>query len=251
MNLLKYVDSVLIGVVLVSALGSAMAEEIRVAVASNFTDAIRDLAARFEQHSGHKVALSFGSTGKHYAQIKNGAPFEAFFAADVKRAKRLEQEGVAVPESRFTYAVGRLVLWSPRAGYVDKQAKVLDTGAFRHLAIANAKLAPYGDAARQVLDARGLWEAVQARLVQGENIAQTYQFVHTGNAELGFVAYSQLNKPDQPVEGSYWEVPQELYRPIEQQAVLLQDVPAARDFLEFVKGDEARAIIHGYGYATP
>lgn len=231
--------------------GQAIADEIHVAVASNFTKTIKTLAARFEASSGHRVTLSYGSTGKHYAQIKNGAPFDAFFAADVKRPQLLDEEGVALPGSRFTYAIGKIVLWSPKRGTVDAQGEVLIEGEIRHLAIASPKLAPYGRAARQVLQDRGLWEALQNRMVRGENIGQTFQFVKSGNAELGFVALSQIIQPGHGIEGSLWIVPQSLYSPIEQQAVLLRESDAARAFLAFVKNDESLEIIRRFGYATP
>jgi len=229
----------------------SIAEEIRVAVASNFAVVMRTVAAGFEAGTGHKVKLIFGSTGKHYAQIKNGAPFDAFFAADAQRPERLEQEGVAVGNSRFTYAIGKVVLWSPRPDYVDPDARVLQQGHFRFLAIANPRLAPYGQAAQEVLQARDLWANVSGRLVRGENIAQTFQFVKSGNAELGFVAYSQIKRPNAPIEGSYWVVPQVLYTPIRQQAVLLKDNKPARAFLSYVQSNEALKIIHDYGYETP
>lgn len=231
--------------------GPAMTDEIRVAVASNFSAAIREIAGLFEQESGHRVIPVFGSTGKHYAQIRHGAPFDAFFAADAERPKRLENEGVARPGSRFTYAVGKVVLWSPDATAVDKQGKVLSSGDFRYLALANPKLAPYGKAAEQVMRARGVWGALRGRMVRGENIGQTFQFVNSGNAELGFVANSQIKRPGDTIKGSYWEPPQSLYSPIEQQAVLLKDNGIAREFLDFVKGGKAREIIQGYGYDAP
>ena len=227
------------------------ADEIRVAVASNFTAAIKHISERFQKDTGHTITLIFGSTGKHYAQIKNGAPFDAFFAADVKRPALLEQEGVAVPGSRFTYAVGKIILWSPQPGLVDTEANVLKKSDFHHLAIANPKLAPYGQAAREVLQAYGVWEQLQDRLVRGENIEQCYQFVESGNAELGFVAYAQLKRPDHPLAGSMWIVPQALYTPIEQQAVLLKDHEAARAFMAFAKSARARKIIQDLGYDTP
>ena len=171
------------------------ADEIRVAVATNFAEPMSALVAQFSETSGHTVLVSSGSTGGHYAQIKNGAPFEAFFAADVERPTLLEQEGIAVRGSRFLYAVGRLALWSPRPGFVDDEGRVLETGDFRFLAIANPELAPYGAAAREVLMARNVWSKLQGRLVQGQDIGQAYSFVFTGNAELGFVAYSQIKKP--------------------------------------------------------
>ena len=243
--------SLLIASVLTLGAGQTIADEIHVAVASNFTNTIKALATRFEAGSGHKVTLSFGSTGKHYAQIKNGAPFHAFFAADVKRPELLDEEGVALPGSRFTYAIGKIVLWSPKRGAVDAQGKVLEEGTFRHLAIANPKLAPYGKAARKVLQDRGIWEALQNRMVRGENIGQAFQFVKSGNAELGFVALSQVKHPAHSIEGSWWEIPQSLYTPIEQQAVLLRESDAARAFLAFVKSDASLEIIRGFGYATP
>ncbi|MGH8558098.1 MAG: molybdate ABC transporter substrate-binding protein [Methylococcales bacterium] len=251
MKIQRLVRTLVVGFAWLSGIGISLADEISVAVASNFTDAIKTIAARFEADTAHKVTLIFGSTGKHYAQIKNGAPFDAFFAADVERPELLEKEGLASPGSRFIYAVGKIVLWSPRAGYVDSQGKVLQQQPFRYLALANPELAPYGKAAREVLQAYGVWDALQERIVRGENIEQTYQFVDSGNAELGFVAYSQIRRPGHPVAGSFWEVPQSLYSPIEQQAVLLKDREAARAFLSFVKGDESRTIIQGFGYDTP
>ena len=233
------------------AAGQSIAEETRVAVASNFRVAIETLAERFEADTGHEVSLIFGSTGKHYAQIKNGAPFDAFFAADIKRPELLEQEGAALPGSRFTYALGKLILWSPQAGYVDPEGKVLGQGTFRHLAIANPKLAPYGKAAREVLQARGVWNALKAKTVRGENISQTFQFVSSGNAELGLVAWSQVKQPGHRMTGSWWKVPQALYTPIEQQAVLLKENTAARAFLSFMKSEKSRALIRSFGYDTP
>ena len=229
----------------------ATAAEIQIAVASNFTAAIRDIAERFEQQSGHKVTLVFGSTGKHYAQIKNGAPLDAFFAADVTRPRLLEEQGVGIGGSRFTYAVGKLVLWSPQAEFVDPAGTVLEQGKFRHLALANPKLAPYGRAAKEVLKTRGQWQVLQDKMVRGENIGQTFQFVKSGNAELGFVAWSQIKRPDQPLAGSWWEIPQALYSPIEQQAVLLTDNSVARDFLTFVRSEEALEVILTHGYGIP
>jgi molybdate transport system substrate-binding protein len=227
------------------------ADEIRVAVASNFRQALAAAAARFDEDSGHEVVLIPGSTGKHYAQIRNGAPFDAFFAADVERPRRLEEEGRCVAGSRFTYAVGQLVLWSPDAGMVDPEGAVLRSDRFRHLAIANPDLAPYGAAARAVLQALGLWDALAPKLVRGENIGQTFQFVISGNAELGFVARAQLEAPGYEAAGSAWQPPRELYPPIEQQAVLLKDSPAGRAFMAFMQGEEARAIVRAYGYDSP
>lgn len=237
---------VLIATLVIAA--DAAADEVRVAVATNFAAVMNTLVERFEATSGHTVLVSAGSTGGHYAQIKNGAPFDAFFSADSERPRLLEAEGIAVPGSRFLYAVGRLALWSARRDYVDTDGRVLATGDFRHIAIANPELAPYGAAARDVLTARGLWAPLQPRLVMGQDIGQAYSFVQTGNAELGFVAWAQLKQGDREIAGSYWLVPDSLHRPIEQEAVLLRDVPAARALAEFIKSAEAHEIIRRYGY---
>lgn len=228
----------------------AVAEEIRIAVASNFAEPLRLLSQQFEQQSGHRMVLVVGSTGKHYAQILHGAPFDAFFAADRRRPELLEQSGAAVTGSRFTYAVGRVVLWSPQDDLVDSAAEVLDRGGFRYLAIANPKLAPYGRAAEEILRARGQWKRLRRQMVRGENIGQAYQFVKSGNAPLGFVAYSQLKRPGVPIEGSWWEPPQSLYRPIEQQAVLLSQKDAARQFFSFMQQELARKQIESFGYGS-
>jgi molybdate transport system substrate-binding protein len=224
------------------------ADQIRIATASNFKTAMVDIATLFEQESGHEVMLISGSSGKHYAQIVNGAPFDAFFSADEERPIRLEKSGLAIPGSRFTYAIGKLVLWSPQAGLVDAQGAVLNKAGFRHLAIANPDLAPYGRAAKEVLLSLGVWDEIGDRLVRGENVNQAFQFVHSRNAELGLVAFSQLKAA--PAGGSYWLIPQDLYQPIRQQAVLLSDKPAARDFLESVQSEESREMIAEHGYQT-
>jgi molybdate transport system substrate-binding protein len=231
--------------------GLSSATEIRVATASNFRSAMTVLVREFGQASEHRVVPVYGSTGKHFAQIINGAPFDAFFAADTLRPERLEQDGLVVPGSRFTYARGRLVLWSPRAAYIDDHGDILAQGNFRHLAIANPELAPYGAAARDVLRSLGLWQELSERLVQGENIGQAFLFVRSGNAELGFVAWSQLVSGPQPVEGSFWQVPENLYRPVNQQAVVLTDNEATRAFMSFMHSEEAARIIRDHGYATP
>lgn len=236
--------------ILLFCAGQILADEVRIAVASNFTETIRSIAGEFQEETGHRVILSNGSSGKHYAQIKNGAPFDAFFSADSYRPELLEQQGVAIPGSRFTYAVGKLVLWSPQPGLVEAGGKVLDEGTFRNLSVANPKLAPYGKAAREVLQKRGLWKKLSRRMVRGENIGQAYQFVKSGNAELGFVALSQIQRPKMPISGSYWLIHQSLYTPINQQAVLLKDRAAARAFLDFVKRESVAAIIHDFGYGT-
>ena len=226
------------------------AGEIRVAVASNFADTIRVLTRRFEAETGHRVLLVFGATGRHYAQIRHGAPFDAFFAADVRRPLLLEREGAALAGSRFTYAVGKVVLWSPKPGLVDGDGDVLESDRFRFLAIANPKLAPYGRAARQILQKRGVWKRLRGRMVRGENAGQTYNFVKSGNADLGFVAYSFIRRPDEPAGGSMWLPSPALYDPIEQQAVLLRDSEAARAFFRFVQGKKARMIIRRFGYGV-
>lgn len=231
--------------------GLSMAGTLQVAVASNFRDAIKPLVQRFEADTDYRVTLIFGSTGKQYAQIINGAPFDLFFAADSARPELLEQQGLAVKDSRFTYALGRLVLWSPQPELVDDQGEVLASSNFRHLAIANPKLAPYGLAAQQVMQALGLLDLLSPRLVRGENIAQVFGFVKSANAELGFVAWSQISRPGDFVDGSFWNVPQDLYAPIEQQAVLLKDSPAAREFLALVRSAAGAGIIREHGYGLP
>jgi molybdate transport system substrate-binding protein len=228
----------------------SFADEIRVATASNFRDTMSALANQFEQVSEHEITLIFGSTGKHFAQIMNGAPFDAFFAADSKRPERLEVENRAVPGSRFTYARGKLVLWSPAADFVDSRGEILEHGDFRHLVIANPELAPYGQAAREVLEELGLWQDLGERLVRGENIGQAFLFVSSGNAEMGFIAWSQLKRNDLPVKGSFWLVPENLYRPIEQQAVLLNDNEAAHAFMSFIRSSTAVGIISAHGYES-
>jgi molybdate transport system substrate-binding protein len=241
----------LIALVMLCCTPASSAADIQVAVASNFAETARQLAAGFEEESGHKVSLSFGSTGKQYAQIHHGAPFHAWFSADVHRPRLLEQEGRSVPGSRFTYALGRLVLWSPGAGLVDDRGEILRRENFRHLAVANPRLAPYGLAAKQVLEKLGLWQKLQARMVRGENIGQTFQFVKSGNAELGFVAVSQVLRRKHPARGSFWLPPAELHAPIEQQAVLLIDDATARAFLDFVRSEKGRSIISANGYEAP
>jgi molybdate transport system substrate-binding protein len=231
--------------------GVSTAEEIRVAVASNFTHALGNLANQFESETGHTVTLIVGSTGQHYAQIKNGAPFDAFFAADTVRPELLDEEGIALPGSRFTYATGKLVLWRPEGDGLESALSMLQQGEFRFLAIANPRLAPYGKAAQEVLQAQGVWEAMRGKMVLGQNIGQTYQFVKSRSAELGFVAYSQLKAFKGETSGYFWEIPQALYTPIQQQAVLLTENRTAREFWRYVKGYNARKIIRNHGYETP
>ena len=231
--------------------GYSIAEEIRVAVASNFIPVLSVIAKRFEARTRQKVTLISGSTGKLYAQINNGAPYDAFFAADATRPERLEKAGLAITGSRFTYAIGKLVLWSPNKVDIAAGTNILQSNNFRYIAIANPKLAPYGQAAKQVLQSRGLWDDLKPRLVRGENIGQTFQFVKSGNAELGFIAMSQIKHPGKDIVGSFWEVPQTLYTPIQQQAVLLKDKKTTRRFMSFMRSNEVLEIIHSYEYNTP
>jgi len=223
----------------------AMAAETRVAVAANFTEPAKEIATAFKAATGHNAILSFGSSGQFYAQIANGAPFEVFLSADAERPQKAEAEGLAVAGTRFTYATGRLVLWSKTPGLVDPRGAALKAGRFEKLAIADPKTAPYGLAAVETLRALGLHERLAPKLVTGSSITQAYQFVDTGAAELGFVALSQVVGQ---AGGSRWLVPAGYHTPIDQQAVLLKDSDAARAFLKFLKGPEAKAIIKRYGY---
>jgi molybdate transport system substrate-binding protein len=233
---------------------SAFAAEVNAAVASNFSAPMKQIAALYEQQSGDTVKLSFGSTGKFYAQIKSGAPFDVFVAADTATPQRLDQEGKTVDGSRFVYALGKLVLWSTRPGFVDDQGRVLRKGDYEKLAIADPRLAPYGMAAKQTLEKLAMWNSIRDKLVMGENITQAYQFVATGNAELGFVALSQVMRDGKISAGSSWLVPPDMYKPIRQSAVLLagaKDKATAKGFLAFLKSDKAAAVIRSYGYALP
>lgn len=236
-----------------SFLTTASAGDAVVAAAANFKDALDQLEADFESRTGHKLNVTTGSTGKLYAQIINGAPFDVFLAADQERPRLLEESRYAVEGSRFTYAVGRLVLWSPnRALITGDGAAILRDGRFRRLAIANPDLAPYGAAAKDVLEALSLWEALQPKIVRGENISQSFTYAATGNTELGFVALSSIIGLEIH-SGSYWEPPPHLYTPIRQDAVLLKraaDNDAARAFTDYLKSEDARAIIAGLGYGV-
>ena len=231
--------------------GVALADEVQVAVAANFTAPMQKIAAEFEKNTGHKALLAFGATGKFAAQIRNGAPFQVLLAADDETPAKLEADGQTVAGSRFTYAIGKLVLWSARPGYVDDQGAVLKKGDFNKLALANPKLAPYGVAAIESMTKLGVLGAAEGKFVQGENIAQTYQFVSTGNAELGFVALSQVMKDGKIAAGSAWIVPNTLHSPIRQDAVLLakgKGNAAATALMGFLKSEKAKAIIKAYGY---
>lgn len=236
----------------VGAVTSTRAADVPVAVAANFTAPMHKLAAEFTKATGHTLSLSFGATGKFYAQVKNGAPFEVLLSADDTTPAKLEREGFAVPGTRFTYAVGTLVLWSATPGFVDAQGEVLRKGSFRHVAIANPKIAPYGAAAVEVLTNLKLLDSVRPKFVQGENIAQTHQFVATGNAQLGFVALAQVMRDGRVVEGSAWIVPKSLHAPIAQDAVLLaagKGKPAAEALLAYLRSAPAQAVIRSFGYA--
>jgi len=239
------------GLLALMAGAAAQANDVQVAVAANFTAPMQKIAAEFAKDTGHKAVLAFGATGKFYAQIVNGAPFEVLLAADDETPAKLEAEHRTVPGTRFTYATGKLVLWSAQDGYVDGQGHVLKTGDFAHLAIANPKTAPYGAAAVETLHKLGLYDRVQGKLVQGENIAQTHQFVSTGNAPLGFVALSQVYRDGRFTSGSGWIVPANLHGPIRQDAVILAKGganPVARALEDYLKSDKARAIVRSFGY---
>jgi molybdate transport system substrate-binding protein len=249
-SLFRTISSVLAFAVAVFA-QAVQAGEVQVAVAANFTAPAKDIAAEFEKATGHKVTPSFGATGQFYAQIGQGAPFDVFLAADDTTPARLEQEGRTVAGSRFTYAIGALVLWSAKENYVDDKGEVLRTGAFAHLSIADPEKAPYGTAAVETLTRMGLKEALQAKIVMGNNVSQAHQFIATGNAELGFVALSQVYKDGKLTGGSGWIVPGDLYEPIRQDTVILargKDNEAARAFVEYLKGPQAGAVIQAYGY---
>ena len=227
---------------------AAHAAETQVAVAANFTEPAKEIAAAFEKKTGHSAVLSFGSSGAFYTQITHGAPFEVFLSADAERPKKAEDDGFAVVGSRFTYAVGRLVLYSTTPGLVDRGGAVLRTGSFAKLSIAEPSAAPYGAAAVETMKSLKLYDTLEPKIVKGSSITQAYQFVATGAAEVGFVALSQVAA--QP-GGSRWVVPAKLHSPIDQQAVLLKTGaanPAASAFLRFLRGREARAIIKRYGY---
>lgn len=229
----------------------ALADEVQVAVAANFTAPMQEIAQAFEQDTGNRVVAAFGSTGQLYAQISHGAPFEVFLAADATTPARIEQDGLAVTGTRFTYATGALALWSADASLISDGEQLLRSGSFQHLAIANPKTAPYGLAAKQVMQRLGLSAALAHTLVEGQSIGQTYQFVASGNAELGFVALSQVYRNGEITTGSAWQLPAELYEPIHQDAVLLDkgaDNPAAAALLSYLKGERTAAIIRSYGY---
>ena len=222
-----------------------------VAVAANFSKPMTEIVSQFEKATGHSAKLSFGSSGKFVSQLENGGPFEVLLSADEKGPEKLEQAGLTVPNSRFVYALGKLVLWSATPNFVDDKGKILMTSNFKHLALADPKVAPYGAAAIDVLKKMKLLEKLQPLFVQGENIAQTYQFISTANAELGFLALSQVIENGKIVGGSSWIIPDNLHAPIRQGAVLMKkgaENPAARALIDYLKSIPALAIIKKYGY---
>jgi len=234
------------------AMTQAVAGEVSLGVAANFTETADDLAERFEADTGHRAIVSTGSTGKLYAQVRNGAPYDVFMAADARRPALIEQAQAGVAGTRFTYARGKLVLWSPAPNAFENAEDYLSRQPFARLAMANPKTAPYGLAAQQVLENLGHWQALQGKLVRGDSIAQAFQFVVSGNAQAGFVALSQVKSWDDD-EGTSWKVPQAYYQPIDQQAILLNrgaGNEAARAWMDFLKSDTAIAIIRDYGYDT-
>lgn len=260
MTTLWPVSPVAIGMALLNALSGLLsvawpaavhAETATVAVASNFMPAFQKLAQAFEAETGHTLRASAGSTGKFYTQIRSGAPFDVLLAADADTPRKLEVEGWSAPGQRFTYARGKLVLWSPRPGLVDDRGEVLLRAGSWRLAMANPKVAPYGAAGMAVLVRLGVQHQLAGRIVQGESIAQAFQFVSTGNADLGFVALSQVMVPGQVTPGAWWVVPDSLYAPLKQDAVLLkrgQGNVAAQALMGYLRGDAARALMRGHGY---
>lgn len=243
----------LIALISTLVIGQAFAEEVQIAVAANFTAPIEEIGKAFYKSTGHQLKVSTGASGKFYAQIKNGAPFQVFLSADEDKPSLLEKDGLAVQGTRFTYAVGKLVLWSADPAVVDAKGQVLLMSSFNKLAVANPKTAPYGEAAMETLNALKLKSLLEPKMVMGENISQTYQFVATGNAAIGFVALSQVTKGNRMTSGSAWVVPERLYSPIKQDAVLLvngKDSAAARQFLIFLRGAEATKVIKSYGYGV-
>lgn len=228
----------------------ALADQALVAVATNFVPPFREIAIEFETATGHTLRVAAGSSGNFYSQIKNGAPFDLFLSADVDRPKLLEAEGLGITNSRFTYAIGRLVLWSPNPDLI-KGEETLRSKNFKRLALANPKTAPYGVAAIQTMQKLAIWEALQPRIVMGENLGQTMGFIESGNAQLGFIALSQVLDPKLKGTGSRWDVPKHLHEPIKQDAILLtkgNDNAAAKSLMEFLASPKAQAIIERYGY---
>ena len=234
-----------------SAAINTQAAEISVAVAANFSSVLKDIAVEFQKDTGHQLAITPGATGKFYAQISNGAPFDVFLSADDETPRKLAQEGKAIAASQFTYAIGRLALWSPSPDLVDKSADILKTDKFKYIAIANAKVAPYGQAAVQTMQKLGVLTKIEPRIVQGESIAQTYQFVSTGNAQLGFVAVSQIVENGKIKTGSAWIVPEEMHEQLKQDAVVLQSckhMTACQALMDYLKSEKVKKMMASYGY---
>ena len=230
---------------------NAQAAEIKVAVASNFANTLKEIAVEFQKDTGHQLAITPGATGKFYAQISNGAPFDVFLSADDETPRKLVQEGKAIAASQFTYAIGRLALWSPIPDLVDKNADILKTDKFKYIAIANAKVAPYGQAAVQTMQKLGVLTKIEPRVVQGESIAQTFQFVSTGNAQLGFVALSQILENGKIKTGSAWIVPEEMHEQLKQDAVVLQScksMSVCQALMEYLKSEKVKKMMASYGY---
>lgn len=230
---------------------AAQAGEVSVAVAANFAAPMKIIAQDFEKNTGHKIVLAFGATGQFYAQIRHGAPFAMLLAADDETPAKIEKEGLGVAGTRFTYATGRLVLWSKKPGLVDDRGDILKSGKFDRIAIANPKLAPYGAAALEVLENLGLTAAITPKIVEGANIGQTFQFVSSENATLGFIALSQVFEGGRIKEGSGWVVPPSMHKPIQQDAILLQPGkgnPAAEALMKYLRSDKAKAAIRSFGY---
>jgi len=246
----RIVSGILALLALLAATG-VRADTIHAAVASNFQRTMKTLAPLFERRTGHRLAVSYGATGRLYAQIVNGAPHQVLLAADMERPARLERNGRAVPGTRFTYAVGRLMLCGTAPALPAKGLKILAEGGFGRLAMANPRLAPYGRAAAQVLERLGIPDTLRSRTVRGENIGQTFHFVRSGAADLGFVALSQVLSLPERERPPCVPVPDNMHEPILQQAVLVKDSPAARAFLEFLRSPVAREIIHRHGYGPP
>lgn len=246
--------SSILAILLAAYATTLRAEEAVLAVAANFSAPMQQIATLFQKDTGHTIKLSFGATGAIYAQIKNGAPFDVFLSADQSTAQKLALEGMAVPNSRFTYATGQLTLWSKQKDLVDGNGQILKSNSIQRIAVANPKLAPYGAAALETITRLGLLNELQPKLVQGDNISQTYQFVFTQNAPIGFVALSQIYANDAITSGSAWIVPSHLYKPIAQDVILLRkgsDNAAAKALMLYLKGDKARQIIKSYGYLVP
>ncbi|MEW5838542.1 MAG: molybdate ABC transporter substrate-binding protein [Pseudomonadota bacterium] len=252
----KIIAPLLAAGLLLSAPLSAFADTLNAAVAANFTKTIEEIGAGFKAKTGHEVKFSFGPTGKLYAQIKNGAPFDLFFAADTEKPEALVKEGLAKKDSYFIYARGVLALYSPSLPVKADYKAVLDKAEFNHLSIANPKTAPYGVAAEEVMSKLGVLDALRPKIVNGESIAHAFQYVHTGNAELGFVAYSQLVDAKSPAygKGEYWLPPQDMYTPIDQAAVITkraENNAVAQEFIDYLRSDEGRKVIERYGYSIP